>query len=135
MPGWIWQTIVYVPLVLNFLRTVPLVLTPAILPRFGPLVMITLCGSEPVHWNFTVSPEWMVSRDGPNFRWGPTLTVFVAANAGTAIAAATVATATSSAMRRFMRCPASWCRWERCFLEDAGRYRQLPGQMPSSSAG
>src|SRR5919199_6980809 len=124
MPGWIWQTIVYAPLVLNFLRTVPLVLTPAILPRFGPLVMITLCGREPVHWNFTVSPERMVSRDGPNLRWGPTLTVFVAANAGTAIAAATVATATSSAMRRFMR-------WSSLLVSVGEVFSRTPGDGAS----
>ena len=43
----------------------------------------------PVHWNWTVSPFLMLSDVGPNYICGPTLTVFVAANAGTAMAAAT----------------------------------------------
>src|SRR6185503_15745654 len=105
MPGWIWQTIVYAPFVLNFFKTVPLVRTPAIVLFFvmpGPLVITMLCGSDPVHWNLTVSPELMLSDFGPNVRCGPTLTVFVAASAGTAIAAATAATATRVAMRRFI---------------------------------
>src|SRR3954447_799021 len=73
----------------------------------GPFVITTSCGSDPVQRNRTVSPDLMLSDFGPNEICGPTLTVFVAAKAGTAIAAATATTATASAMRRFMRWTAS----------------------------
>src|SRR4051794_33319029 len=70
---------------------------------FGPLVITTSCGSEPVQRNRTVSPDLTDSDFGPNEVFGPTLTVFVAANAGTATAATpTAAIATSKAMRRFI---------------------------------
>src|SRR5512132_522237 len=69
----------------------------------GPFVITTSCGSDPVQRNRTVSPDLIVSDFGPNDVCGPTLTVFVAARAGTATAAAAAATTTSSAMRRFMR--------------------------------
>src|SRR3954463_9438490 len=73
-------------------------------PRMpGPFVITTSCGSDPAQRNRTVSPDLMLSDFGPNEVCGPTLTLFVAARAGTAMAAATAATTTSSAMRRFMR--------------------------------
>src|SRR5215213_5778549 len=122
MPGaWMSHTIVYVPARVKRRDTVPFVRLFEIVPRCGPFEIRTLCGSLPVHWNFTVSPLLMDSELVPNLTFGPTLTVLVAAKAGTAIAAQTTAAATARrAIVRFIRGRCSWSRWKSaCVLHDA----------------
>src|SRR5690349_628065 len=138
MPACTWQTIVYEPAFVNFRVTEPFVRTLLIVPFVGPLVIATSCGSLPVHWNLTESPFLMLSDVGPNFICGPTLTVFVAANAGTAMAAATTATATRAVMRRFMPGSSLLFRWGEASdvsSVDAGRCWQLPGKARVSASG
>jgi hypothetical protein len=81
-------------------ETVPERRTLAIVPRCGPAEMRTLCGRLPDQRKRTVSPRLMLSDLVPNRFCGPTRTVFVAASAGTAIAAQRTTTAASTAMRR-----------------------------------
>src|SRR3954463_4380553 len=83
----------------------------------GPFVITTSCGSDPVQRNRTVSPDLMLSDFGPNEVCGPTLTVFVAARAGTAVGAARAATPRGSAWRRFMRPTSLLVRLERSSLK------------------
>src|ERR671920_352904 len=139
MPGaWMSHTIVYVPVRVKRRETVPLVRVRLIVPRCGPFEIRTLCGRLPVHWNFTVSPDLMLSRLVPNLTCGPTLTVFVAANAGTAIAAvATAATRARTAIRRFFIRENGLLDVggrEPCVLYDAARWSHLARQAAISPA-
>src|SRR5215213_4993499 len=110
IPGWMVQTILYVPRRRMVLLNVPerLVLEWNFA---GPLRTVTLCGSSPTQRQRTVVPLETVFELGRKTS-SSTRTV-VAANAGIATATATeMATASAASARNFFMCGGS--------LEDGG---------------
>src|SRR4051794_6953031 len=72
---------------------------------FGPLTTVTLCGALPVHFQTTAVPRLTLTValfEERTKKLSPTFTVFVAASAGMAKAAAAATTARASTRKRFI---------------------------------